>query len=170
MKIPGTYMICLRSLGFLFLTALLAAGESVPMRAPPPVADSAPGRYAEVTVEPTDTSVYVASVRLTMPPFTRRGGVYIADYTAKVFPFFFFNEQGTLSIEISEDQLQQLERGETVNFTGHASNRKGAARRVTGRAVSAAVGGDHGKLKVRVWVSKNIELVFNTVYRFTGKE
>ena len=151
-----------RRLGALFLTAGLAAGLAAPV--------SAGGRYSEVTVAPTETSVYLARVSMTMPPFTRHGGVYTADYTAKVFPFFFFNEQGTLSIEISDEQLQHLERGEAVEFTGHAGNRHGAARRVTGRAVPDAVGGDRGKIKVRVWVSKNIELVFNTGYRFTGRD
>jgi hypothetical protein len=146
------------------LTASLPAGE--PGTPLPP----ASGRYAEVTVAPTDTSAYLARISMTMLPFNRQDGVYTADYTAKVFPFFFFNEQGTLSIEISDGQLQQLERGEAVDFTGHASNRHGAGRRVTGRVVSDAVGGDHGKIKVRVWVSRNIQLVFNTVYRFTGKE
>ncbi len=146
------------------MTAVLPAGE------PATPLPAASGRYAEVTVQPTETSVYIASVSMTMLPFARHNGIYTADYTAKVFPFFFFNEQGTLSIEISDEQLQQLERGAAVNFTGHASNRKGAARHVEGQAVSDAVAGDRGKLKVRVRVSKNIELVFDTTYRFTGRE
>ena len=105
-----------------------------------------------------------------MSPLTRRGNVYTSDYSVKVFPFFFFNERGRISIEVSAEQLQQLARGETVDLKGHASNSRGAERRIGGRAVSDSIGGDRGKIKVRVWVSKNIELIFNTAYRFTGKE
>jgi hypothetical protein len=134
---------------------------------PPPACAS--GHYAEVTVDPADASIYVGKVSLAMPPFTHRGNVYTSDYSVKVFPFFFFNERGRISIEFSAEQLERLERGETVDLKGHASN-SGAERRVEGRAVSDAAGSDHGKIKVRVWVSKKIELVFNTAYRFTGKE
>ena len=87
-----------------------------------------------------------------------------------MFPFFFYNERGDIAIEVSDDQLRQLERGEEVSFIGHASNSKGKARGVEGRATPAAAGADHGKIKVRVRVSKHIELTFNTAYRFTGKE
>ena len=129
-----------------------------------------PAPNAEVTVEPADTSIYVGIVSLTIQPLTRRDGVYRSDYAVKVFPFFFYNERGSISIEVSDDQLRRLERGETVSFNGHASNSNGKARRIEGHAVSEAAGADHGKIKVRVWVSKHIELIFNTVYRFTGKE
>ena len=144
----------------------MAAAEAAAL--PPPACAS--GHYAEVTVDPADASIYVGKVSLAMPPFTHRGNVYASDYSVKVFPFFFFNERGRISIEFSAEQLERLERGETVDLKGHASNSRGAERRVEGRAVSDAAGSDHGKIKVRVWVSKKIELVFNTAYRFTGKE
>lgn len=121
-------------------------------------------------MEPANTSIYVGSVNLAMQPLTRRGAVYSADYVAKVFPYFFFNERGGISIEVSDDQLHQLKRGETISFFGHANNSNGKDRRIEGRATAEAAGADHGKIKVRVRVSKHIELVFNTVYRFTGKE
>ena len=149
--------------GAILFTTVLPAGE-------PGTAPAAAGRYAAVTVDPAHTSIYIGSVSLTMPPFTRHGGVYTSDYAAKVFPFFFFSEQGTISIEASDEQLQQLERGQAVDFKGHASNRSGAPRRVEGRAEPDAAGGGPGKIKVRVWVSKRIELIFNSVYRFSGKE
>jgi hypothetical protein len=153
----------------LLLAVFLAAGKLVSTAAlPPPACVS--GHYSEVTVNPADASIYVGKVSLAMSPLTRRGNVYTSDYSVKVFPFFFFNERGRISIEVSAEQLQQLARGETVDLKGHASNSRGAERRIEGRAVSDAAGGDHGKIKVRVWVSKNIELAFNTAYRFTGKE
>ena len=151
------------------LAVFLAAGKLVSTAAlPPPACVS--GHYSEVTVDPADASIYVGKVSLAMSPLTRRGNVYTSDYSVKVFPFFFFNERGRISIEVSAEQLQQLARGETVDLKGHASNSRGAERRIGGRAVSDSIGGDRGKIKVRVWVSKNIELIFNTAYRFTGKE
>jgi hypothetical protein len=151
------------------ISAGLAAAEG-PAPAPMPPDDSPlGGRYAQVTAEPTKTSIYIGSVRLTMPPFARRTGVYSTDYSAKVFPFFFYNERGHISIELSDENLRQLRRGETVYFKGHASNGDGAERRIEGRAIPESANTGHGKIKVRVWVGR-IELIFNTVYRFTGAE
>jgi hypothetical protein len=117
-----------------------------------------------VEVAPTKTSIYVGSVALTMPAFTRTAGTYVSAYVAKVFPYFFANEQGRLSIEVSDDQLRRLERGEPIEFTGRAVSDDQSERRITGRAtpLDAAT----GKLKVRVSVSRQVELIFNTTYRF----
>jgi hypothetical protein len=145
----------------------LAMAEEAPV--PPPGAAPLGGRYAQVTVEPTKTSIYIGSVSLTMPPFARRAGLYTADYRAKVFPFFFYSERGGISIEFSDENLRRLMEGETVYFKGYANNSSGAGRRIEGRAIPEKPGADHGKIKVRVWVGK-IELIFNTVYRFTGKD
>ena len=123
--------------------------------------------YASVTVEPAKTSIYIGDVKLTMPAFTRAGGTYASTYEAKVFPYFFYNESGQLWIDFPDQDLLRLQHGETVNFTGHAESSDHEERKVEGRAVPTdAV---TGKLKVRVFVSKNIELIFNTTYRFTAK-
>ena len=151
------------------ISAGLAAAEGLAPAPTPPDNSPLGGRYAQVTVEPTKTSIYIGSVRLTMPPFARRAGVYSTDYSAKVFPFFFYNERGHISIEFSDENLRQLRRGETVYFKGHASNSDGAERRIEGRAIPESANTDRGKIKVRVWVGR-IELIFNTVYRFTGAE
>jgi len=150
---------------FAVLTAGLIAGE-----APPPagLASTAPdGRFARVTVEPAKTSIFIGSVTLTLLPLARQPGVYEADYAAKVFPFFFYNEHGRFSIRFSDDNLRQLQRGEAVSFTGQAHNSGGGSRRIEGRAVPDAPDATRGKLKVRVWVGR-IELIFNTVYQFSG--
>lgn len=156
--------------GILLLTAVMAAGLTGLAAAPPSPPASISRRYEEVTVEPARTSIYIASVSLVLHPFTRHDGVYTTDYAAKVIPFIFFNERGTISIDFSDAQLQQIERGETVDFKGRGSNSGGAIRRVEGRVVPDAPGGSHGRIKVRVWVTKKIELIFNTAYRLTGKE
>ena len=144
-----------RLLLFLCTLALAAAvrAEEVPL-----------SRYATVEIDPTKTSIYIGSVTMTMPPFARKGTVYSAPYAAKVFPYFFYNEKGTLSIEVTDEALRKPERGETIDFTGKGLSSDGEARRVEGRAVPANA--TSGKIKVRVFVSKKIELIFNTTYRF----
>jgi hypothetical protein len=133
--------------------ALIAAGAEMPI-----------SRYDQVAVAPAKTSIYVGTVALTMPTLGRQNGVYEASYSARVFPFFFYNEQGRLAIEISDDLLRRLERGEPVEFKGRGVRDDGAERRVEGKATpSDAVS---GKLKVRVFYSKRVELIFNTTYRF----
>ena len=121
-------------------------------------------RFDRVEVAPTKTSIYLGTVSMTMPSFTRTNGVFASDYVAKVFPFFFYNEAGRLSIEFSDEMLRKLERGEAIEFTGRGVRDDGAERRVEGKATPLDAGS--GRLKVRVFYSKRIELIFNTTYRF----
>jgi hypothetical protein len=136
---------------------LLAGGHAA-------AADRPAAAFARVEVAPTKTSIYIGSVAMTMPAFTRTGDTYTSSYEAKVFPFFFSNESGRLNVDISDDLLQRLARGEPIEFTGRAVNDSGAERRIEGKATPADAAS--GKLKVRVFVSRRIELIFNTTYRF----
>jgi hypothetical protein len=121
-------------------------------------------RYDRVEIAPTKTSIYIGSVSMTMPAFTRKAGVYESTYEAKVFPYFFYNEEGRLFVEVSDDALRRLGRGEPVDFIGHGVSTSGKERRIEGRAVPADA--TSGKIKVRVFISKRIQLIFNTTYRF----
>lgn len=127
-------------------------------------AKAVPPGYETVVVDPVKTSIYVGNVALTMTPFHAGGGRYSADYRAKVFPYFFSNEHGSLWITFSDDDLARLARGERVNFTGRAENTDKEERRIEGFATPSDA--KHGKIKVKVFVSKKIELIFNTLYRF----
>ena len=147
----------LRRLPFALLCALLVASTL-------PAAEAPLDRYQTVTVEPTKPSIYVGTVSLTMPVLVREGATYATTYAARVFPYFFSSEQGRLWIDFPVGDLRRLERGETINFTGRARNDDGEERRVEGRVVPADA--FTGKIKVRVFVSKRIELIFNTTYRF----
>ena len=122
--------------------------------------------WRKVTIEPAWTSIYVGTVSLRLPEFTRNAaGEYESTYTARVLPWFFQNETGRLVIRASDDDLRRLGRGEVIEFTGRAVNHAGEERIVTGRATPAdAVS---GRIKVRVRVSTSIELIFNTSYRLT---
>lgn len=147
----------------LFLTLAFPQASFATPDAPP----QAGARFDTVEIEPTKTSIYVGSVSLTMPPFVRQDDVYRSSYQAKVFPFFIFNEHGSISIDFPDDSLRRLRQGEVVYFKGHATNSRGDGRRIEGRAVPDAPDADHGRIKVRVWVGR-VELIFNTTYRFTG--
>ena len=127
-------------------------------------AETALAGYSRVIVAPTKTSIYVGSVSMAMPTFVRVNGGFEATYAAHVFPFFFYNENGRLRVELPDDALRQLERGEPVEFTGRAVRDDGAERRVEGKATPTDAA--RGRLKVRVFYSKRIELIFNTTYRF----
>ncbi len=122
---------------------------------------------SKVEVAPTRTSIYIGLVSLTTPDFVRQGDRFESTYTAKVFPYFFANENGRLGIDFNADQLARLTRGETVEFTGSATNHEGQSRRLEGKATPADA--LQGKLKVRVEVSPKIELIFNTTYRFKAR-
>ncbi len=124
-------------------------------------------RYRRVEVAPTKTSIYVGTVSLALPPLERRKGEYTTTYEASVFPFFFYNETGRLWIECSDEQLRRLERGERVAFRGRVQRADGSEHRVEGTVTPADV--TSGKVKVRVFATASVELIFNTTYRFTGE-
>lgn len=122
--------------------------------------------HDQVVVPPAKTSIYVGIVTLTPGVLQRENGTYRTSYQAKVFPYFFFSEDGQLSIDFSDEQLAQLARGERVQFTGTAKNKDGEDRRIEGHATASAPGAPEGTIKVRIFVTKKIELVFNSTYRF----
>jgi hypothetical protein len=148
--------------------AMLAAA---PAPATPASARETPAplnpRYRQVEVAPSQTSIYLGTVSLALPPLERRKDGYTATYEASVFPFFFYNETGQLWIECSDEQLRRLERGERVAFQGRVRRTEGSEHRVEGTVTPADA--TSGKVKVRVFATKSIELIFNTTYRFTGK-
>ena len=143
-----------RSLRFLLLVTMAA---SLPAR------DAAARKVDRVVVEPTRTSIYVGTVSLTMPAFVRQGTAFESTYDCKVFPYFFSNEHGTLRIEVSDSELETLQRGQPIDFRGGAKNHRDDDRTVEGRATPDSA--TEGRLKVRVRVSRRIELIFNTRYR-----
>ncbi len=151
----------LRRLRLLALAALLLAPARGGEPAGPPL------DFRRVDVKPTWTSIYLGTVSLQMPPFTRStAGEYESTYAARVLPFFFYNETGRIGIRVPDEDLSRLARGEAIEFTGRAVNHAGEERPVTGKATPADT--VSGKIKVRVRVSPRIELIFNTTYRFSG--
>lgn len=132
----------------LFVLAACVFAEAVPVQ--------------RAVIGPMKTGIYVGSVRLTTTPFERNGDKFSSVYEAKVRPWFFWSETGHIQIALSDEDLEKLARGETVEFTGEAVNNKKKPRRVTGRAQPADA--NSGKIKVRIDVD-DIELIFNGTYR-----
>jgi hypothetical protein len=126
-------------------------------------ADATPGGWDVVMIQPVKTSIYVGNVTLTASEFRRDGDKYLGTYSAKVWPWFFWNETGRIAITLPAAELQKLARGERIEFTGEAFNHKNKPRRVTGRA--ERTDDVSGKIKVRIAVD-DTALVFNSTYRF----
>ncbi len=122
------------------------------------------GHYQAVEIPPVRTSIYIGRVTLTFAGLVRHHGTYTSEYSAKVFPYFFYNERGHLTITVTDEMLQRLAKGETVQFQGHGLSSDGEERHIEGKAMP--VDALTGHIKVRVFVSKHIQLIFNTTYRF----
>jgi hypothetical protein len=148
----------------LLLLALLGACAMPLVVAGAPAEDP----FARVTMERTSTSIYIGKVTLAVPVFRREGASFHSTYKATVFPFFFYNEAGTLRIDTGPGDLERLGRGEVITFSGEARSEAGEPRRIEGRATP--VDARSGRIKVRIWVSRKIELIFNTTYRLAGPD
>jgi hypothetical protein len=125
-------------------------------------ADASLAPYAAVDVEPVKTWVYLASVTLSVGRFVRHGDSFTATYAAKVFPYFFYNEQGSLRIDVPDDALRQLAAGHPFDFKGNAVREDGKVRRVDGTVTPIDAG--TGRIRVRLFYSRRIVLVFRTTY------
>ena len=129
-------------------------------------AGSALDRYDVVEIAPVKTSIYLASVSLSVPQFVRHGQVYESAYSAKIFPYFFWNEKGRLRIDVTDETLRQFARGEPFSFSGRAIRDDGTERKVTGFITPENAWG--GKVTVRVFVTRHHSLAFDTTYRLAG--
>jgi hypothetical protein len=129
-------------------------------------ADDPLARYAIVDIKPSVASLYIASVTMTMPPFTRKNTVFSSTYYARVFPYFFYSERGRIWIIVPEADLRRAARGQPVDFVGHALSDSGEERKVAGHAVPTGPTG--GKIRVRVFVTRRISLNYDTTYELKG--
>ncbi len=119
-------------------------------------------RYRTAAIATSKTSIYIGSVTLNVEPLVLSDGAYQSKYVATVFPYFFYNERGTLAIAMPAASLLRVSRSEPVEFTGRALSSDGEERRISGKATPSDA--THGRIKVRIYVSKRIALIFNTTY------
>jgi hypothetical protein len=123
-------------------------------------------RYVTAEIAPAKTSIYVGVVKLMVSPMTRHGSAYSSTYTAKVFPYFFYNETGEFSIQVSDADLFRLASGQAIDFIGHALRTDGVDRLVRAHATPSSLA--DGQVKVRVVISPRLTLIFNTTYHLSG--
>jgi len=145
---------CLSAL-LLLLPWLAAAGQT-------PAGD----RFAVVTTAPVTTWIYVGTVTLTASPFIHHGAQFSANYSAKVFPYFFSSESGQMAVNVPPDALRRISAGQPINFSGTATRTDGTLRAIDGTATPSGRFG--GTIKVRIHLSKKLVLVFDTTYRLPG--
>ena len=120
-----------------------------------------PTEWNRVDVDSMKTYIYVGSVKLITTSFMREADSYRGTYKAKVFPWAFWNEHGSILITLNDEDRAKLQRGERCAFTGEAQSHKNKARHVTGYADPTSA--NNGKIKVRIGVD-DVELVFNGTY------
>ena len=77
------------------------------MAAPLRGAEDPLARYGVIAIKPMSTSIYIGTVSMASPPFVRKNIVYSSTYSAKVFPYFFYNETGHISIVIPDEDLER---------------------------------------------------------------
>ena len=125
--------------------------------------DASLAPYSAVEVAPVSTWAYVANVTLAVGRFVRHGDAFTSTYTATVFPYFFYNEQGSLKIKVPEAALRQLAAGRSFDFAGSAVRSDGKDRPVDGRVTP--IDASRGRIRVRLFYSRHVVLVFTTTYR-----
>jgi hypothetical protein len=140
----------------------LALSAAAPVRS----ADDDLARFNLIDIKPTTSSLFIATVTMTMPPFARRDAVFSSTYSARVFPYFFWSESGRIWIVVPAEKIRRAALGEPVDFTGHGISESGDGRRIDGRATPTGPSG--GRIRVRVFVSKRIFLTFDTTYELKG--
>lgn len=145
----------------------VATAPAVPAPSPAPASPAALARYNTVAIKTASTSIIIGSVTMTMTPFQRKKVVYSSNYYAKVFPYFFYSERGRIWIVVTDEDLQKVARGESIDYKGHAVSDSGEERRIDGRATPT--GPTTGKIRVRVFVTRHISLTYDTTYELQGQ-
>jgi hypothetical protein len=131
-----------------------------------PVRDPEPAYTRIVEVEPSRAKgVPAVRIILSTDPMQRTEFGYESTYSVKVVPFFFFNETGSIRIDLAPGAMELLGAGQVISFTGEAVNQNNARRLVEGRSTPTDAKSGRIRLVVKVY---GIELIFKTTYRFTG--
>lgn len=127
-----------------------------------------PSVSSQLMIEPSSSSLAGGTAKLEVGTLSRSGATYVGDYEIKVMPYFFKNEEGRLSMDVSEPVLQEMMSGKGVNFTGLArKNGSEITHKITAKVTPS--GDDHGTLTFAIATDSG-SLVFNTTYRLLRPE
>jgi len=144
------------------LLALLTAGGSNLHAAP-----ASTNRI--LLIDPSSMPVGAGKATLIIGALQRTNDVYMGDYRIKVYPYFFKNEKGRLSIIVSDKSLAGINQGKPEAITGTAttSGKSGKSRRINATATPADI--NRGKLKLWFTTAGNRKMTFEPTYHFAGK-
>jgi hypothetical protein len=144
----------MRSHGFILFLAVLLV---------PVLRGAAPAlRNSTIIVTPAKTSIYIGRLTVSPGPFTWNGAGFEASLRIVLEPYG-FHDEAKVDIQVGDDELRQLERGEPVDFKGRVIRQNGQTRRLVGHAVPTGPAG--GKLDIRVFMSSQITVSFATTYQ-----
>jgi hypothetical protein len=149
----------------LTLLVIVAAGSGDSHAAPGPTNSASTNRI--LIIDPSSMAVPGGTVTLTIGTLQREDGVYHGYYKTKVFPYFYDNEKGKLSIVVSDESLTRINQGKVANVTGTAttSGKKGKSRPIVATATPVDI--NHGTLKVRFAMGDR-QMLFQPAYHFSG--
>ena len=146
---------------FLPLAVLILMSSLATLR---PAEAPAATSVRQLRIETSTAQVIVGRARLSVDPLTHTGSTMSGSYKVEVSPIPVGNEEGKLSVKVTDDDLRKLANGQTVQFTGQAVSTSGNTSEVRGTATPAGGGGgDSGALRIHI-ASKKGKLVFNTSY------
>jgi hypothetical protein len=107
-----------------------------------------------------------ARATLIVGPLTRTNGVYVGDFKVKVFPYYFKSDRGRLAINVPDQALAAMYRGESVAVTGTSTSTKtGSVRRI--EITATPKDRDHGTISLWFMVGDR-KMVFTPGYQFTN--
>ena len=114
-------------------------------------------------IEPSATKTSMAKCELTVGTLECKEQSLSGSYAIKVIPFAFKNDQGSLSLAISPENVKKLALGKAVEFTGMAtSSRDGKTKAIKGQTQPKASG--HGGVSFVV-STEDGDLFFNSTYK-----
>jgi hypothetical protein len=119
-------------------------------------------RNSTIVVAPAKTSIYIGRLTVLPAPFAWDGTGFEASLTVALEPYG-IHDEARVTIQVSDDDLQRLQRGEVVDFKGRVIRKNGQTRRLTGRAIPIGPAG--GKLDIKVFMSSQITVSFATTYQ-----
>ena len=123
---------------------------------------------SRMKIDPCSTSLAGGKAKLLTTALRRDAAKYVGNYDLKVSPYFFKNEKGTLSIDVSDEALRKLARGTVVDFAGRAvTSGTGKSRAVKVKVTPGGSGVANGNMTISI-ATTNGELVFSTEYAFFG--
>ena len=123
---------------------------------------------SRMKIDPCSASLAGGKAKLNTTALRRDEAKYVGNYDIKVSPYFFKNEKGTLSFDVSDESLRKLAKGAVVDFGGRAvTSGTGKSRAVKVKVTPAGSGVANGSMTISI-ATTNGELVFTTAYTFGG--